>query len=196
MNLPNQLTFGRLILCFIFTFFMQVDLPHAGLAALAIFILASLTDWLDGYLARRLGLITDLGKLLDPLADKILIAAVFIGFVGKDLAPAWIVVCIVAREFLITGLRGLASAKGVILPAQAWGKHKTISQMITAIIGLLLLALTDIPTVPPPWLHLLQNYLFDPFLYLALAITIYSGIAYFISNQKLVFQSLDIPSSP
>ncbi|MFQ3671131.1 MAG: CDP-diacylglycerol--glycerol-3-phosphate 3-phosphatidyltransferase [Verrucomicrobiia bacterium] len=194
MNLPNQLTLGRLILCFVFTFFMQVDLAYAGLVALLLFILASLTDWLDGFLARRLNLITDLGKLLDPLADKILIAAVFIGFVGKDLAPAWIVVCIVAREFLITGLRGLASAKGVILPAQSWGKHKTISQMITAIIGLLLLALADFPTFPASWLPPLRNYLFDPLLYLALAITIYSGIAYFISNQKLVFQSLDTRS--
>lgn len=196
MNLPNQLTLGRLILCLVFTFFMQVDLDFAGLAALLIFILASLTDWLDGYLARRMGLITDLGKLLDPLADKILIAAVFIGFVGKDLVPAWIVVCIIAREFLITGLRGLALAKGVILPAQSWGKHKTISQMITAIVGLLLLALNDLHAGPADLLAFVQAYLFDPLLYLALAITIFSGIAYFIVNQKLVFQSLQTNSPP
>ncbi|GAB4245818.1 MAG: CDP-diacylglycerol--glycerol-3-phosphate 3-phosphatidyltransferase [Candidatus Methylacidiphilales bacterium] len=196
MNLPNQLTLGRLILCLVFTFFMQVNLEYAGVVALFLFILASLTDWLDGYLARRMGLITDLGKLLDPLADKILIAAVFIGFVGKDLAPAWMVVCIVAREFLITGLRGLASAKGVILPAQSWGKHKTISQMIAAIVGLILLALTDFPAFPSDWVPLLHAYLFDPLLYLALAITIFSGIAYFVVNQKLVFQSLHTDSSP
>lgn len=196
MNLPNQLTLGRLILCFVFTFFMQVELDYAGVAALIVFIAASLTDWLDGYLARRLNLITDLGKLLDPLADKILIAAVFIGFVEKALAPAWIVVCIVAREFLITGLRGIASAKGVVLPAQTWGKHKTISQMVTAIVGLLLLALTDFPAFPSAWVPPFRNYLFDPLLYLALAITIYSGIAYFVANQKLVFQSLNLPNPP
>jgi CDP-diacylglycerol--glycerol-3-phosphate 3-phosphatidyltransferase len=192
MNLPNQLTVGRLFLCLIFTFFLSIELPYAGLAALIVFIVASLTDWLDGYLARKLNLITDLGKLIDPLADKVLIAAVFIGFVGKGMIPAWLVVCIIAREFLITGLRGLASSKGIVLPAQSWGKHKTISQMITAMIGLVLLTLVDFPVVSPVWISSVQAYLFDPMVYLTLAITIYSGIAYFVVNQKLVFQSLDI----
>src|SRR4051812_18535646 len=122
MNLPNQLTLARLLLCAVFTVFMSLDAPFTGVAALVVFILASLTDWLDGYLARKWNQITDMGKLLDPLADKILISAAYIGFVAQDLIPMWVVVCIIAREFLITGLRTIAAAKGVVLAAERIGK--------------------------------------------------------------------------
>jgi CDP-diacylglycerol--glycerol-3-phosphate 3-phosphatidyltransferase len=190
MNLPTRLTVGRLVLCIAFTFFLEVNLHYSGVFALVIFILASVTDWLDGYYARKLKQITDLGKLLDPLADKILISAAFIAFSAKGLAPAWIVVCIIAREFMITGLRSLAASKGIILAAQTIGKHKTVSQIITALVALLILTLKDF-SVDPRLLFDIQCYVLDPLLYITLAITLYSGVAYFVSNQTLVFDSME-----
>lgn len=190
MNLPTRLTVGRLVLCIAFTFFLEVDLHYGGLFALVIFLLASVTDWLDGYYARKLKQVTDLGKLLDPLADKILISAAFIAFAAKGLAPAWIVVCIIAREFMITGLRSLAASKGIILAAQTIGKHKTVSQIITAVVALLILTLKDL-AIPPHVLMEIQCYVLDPLLYITLGITLYSGVAYFVSNQNLVFSSME-----
>lgn len=186
INLPNQLTLGRLVLCALFTVFLTLETSWAGAAAFVVFVLASLTDWLDGYLARKWNLITDLGKLLDPLADKILISAAFIGMVAKGLAPAWIVVCVIAREFLITGLRTLAASKGIILAAEKAGKHKTISQMVTALVALLYLAFEGLEWLPQE-AHVLKSYLVLPMLYVTLAITIYSGTAYFLKNRKLLF---------
>jgi len=190
MNLPTRLTVGRLVLCIAFTFFLEVDLHYSGVFALGIFTLASVTDWLDGYYARKLKQITDLGKLLDPLADKILISAAFIAFAAKGLAPAWIVVCIISREFMITGLRSLAASKGIILAAQTVGKHKTVSQIITAVVALLMLSLRDFG-VEQRIVGDIQAYVLDPLLYITLAITLYSGVAYFVSNQNLVFSSME-----
>ena len=187
LNIPNQLTVARLFLCAIFTLLLALETTWSGMAAFVVFVLASLTDWLDGYLARKWNLITDLGKLLDPLADKILISAAFIGMAAKGLAPFWIVVFIIAREFLITGLRTLAAAKGVILAAEKAGKHKTISQMVTALLALLYLGLDGMGLLPEP-AHDLKTWLLNPMLYLTLAITLYSGAAYFLKNQKLLFQ--------
>lgn len=185
-NIPNQLTLGRLFLCAIFTFLLALDTAWSGMAAFVVFVLASLTDWLDGYLARKWDQITDMGKLLDPLADKILISAAFIGMAAKGLAPFWIVVFIIAREFLITGLRTLAASKGVILSAEKAGKHKTISQMVTALLALLYLGLEGLGWLPER-AYELKLLLLDPMLYVTLAITLYSGAAYFIKNKKLLF---------
>lgn len=185
MNLPNQLSLGRLCLCVIFTVFLEVKWQWSGSVAFAIFVFASLTDWLDGYLARRMNLITDLGKLLDPLADKILIAAAYIGFVGHGMAPLWVVICIISREFLITGLRTLAAAKGTVLAAEKIGKHKTISQMVTALIGLAILALQQLG-VYPIMMGQAKAYVLEPMLYVTLGITVYSGVVYFSKNFKLV----------
>lgn len=182
MNLPNQLTVGRLALCGVLVACLEVPGRWTGLAALGVFILASLTDWLDGEIARRRNLITDLGKLLDPLADKILVSAAYIGLVSNDLAPAWIVICIIAREFLITGLRTLAAAKGVILAAEKLGKHKTITQIAAVIAGLMVLAAQDLGIAVPAWFRLV----YDLLLYAALAVTLWSGMAYFWKNRQMV----------
>jgi CDP-diacylglycerol--glycerol-3-phosphate 3-phosphatidyltransferase len=184
-NLPNQLTVFRLGLCVVLTFLFEVKAPWGGLAALGVFVAASLTDWLDGYIARRYHLITDLGKLLDPLADKILISVAYIGFVALGLCPLWVVVGIIAREFLITGLRVLAAAKGVILPAERIGKHKTISQMVGALVGLVLYAMIQMGWWESIALRLV-DLLLKPLFYFALVITVYSGLAYFMKNIKLV----------
>lgn len=185
MNLPNQLTLGRLVICALMVICMEIEARWTGTVALLLFILASLTDWLDGEIARRCHLITDLGKLLDPLADKILISAAYIGLVSNDLAPAWIVICIIAREFLITGLRTLAAAKGIILAAEKLGKHKTITQIAAVIGGMIILALQDLGVALPGGFVWFQ-WLYQALLMAALLVTIWSGLAYFWKNRQLV----------
>ncbi len=140
MNLPNKLTLIRIALVPIFMVFTVSDNLWTRLFALVIFIAAALTDLYDGYVARKWGLVTNFGKFMDPLADKFLISAALICFVGlKEIhVPAWMVVLIIGREFLITGLRLLGASKGVIIPADRAGKFKTTSQ-ITSIITILII---------------------------------------------------------
>ena len=136
MNLPNKLTVSRLILTAFFLMALLFDFPFHYTVALVLFVAASLTDLFDGIIARRRNLLTDFGKLMDPLADKVLICSAFIAFIELDWRPAWMVILIVARELAITGLRLLAASKNLVLAAERQGKNKTISQ-ITAIIALL-----------------------------------------------------------
>jgi len=133
MNLPNKLTLARLLATPLFVVLLSVSFTGNYTAALIIFLLAMITDYFDGALARMRGQITDAGKLLDPLADKILITSAFIIFVGLEelRLPAWLVIIIVSREFAITGLRLVAAGRGKIIPAGRWGKHKTFTQVIT-----------------------------------------------------------------
>src|SRR5579872_3156633 len=139
MNVPNKLTISRFVLtvAFLVVIFTE-DLPAHETLALALFSIASLTDYFDGKIARRDKLITNFGILMDPLADKIMVCSAFITFVGLKLVPAWMVVIIVARELAITGLRLLAASKQVVLAAEGYGKHKTISQIV-AIVSVLTL---------------------------------------------------------
>ncbi|MBI3615848.1 MAG: CDP-diacylglycerol--glycerol-3-phosphate 3-phosphatidyltransferase [Candidatus Omnitrophica bacterium] len=139
MNLPNQLTLLRVALSFLLMVLLLLPGFGPKLAALVVFILASLTDLWDGRLARRWKLVTDFGVLMDPIADKILVLSAFLAFVQLNLVPAWMVALIATREFLITGLRIFALGKGQVLPAEAAGKHKTVSQMVS--ISLILLFL-------------------------------------------------------
>jgi CDP-diacylglycerol--glycerol-3-phosphate 3-phosphatidyltransferase len=136
MNLPNKLTVGRLVLTVLFLIVFFGRSPFADTIALVIFVLASLTDYFDGEIARKRNLITNFGILMDPLADKILTCSAFIAFVGHKDMPAWMAVVVVARELAITGLRMLAASKQKVLAAERYGKHKTISQMV-AIISIL-----------------------------------------------------------
>jgi CDP-diacylglycerol---glycerol-3-phosphate 3-phosphatidyltransferase len=141
MNLPNKLTLLRLGLVPAFMIFMVVDNFWTRLAALLIFIGASLTDLYDGMIARRDGTVTVIGTFLDPLVDKMLIAAALVGFVEmREISvPAWMVVLIISREFLITGLRSLAASRGVVLAAERAGKFKTASQVAAIIVILIIL---------------------------------------------------------
>jgi CDP-diacylglycerol--glycerol-3-phosphate 3-phosphatidyltransferase len=136
MNLPNKLTVSRFILTIAFLAVMLSQMPGHQSIGLVLFIAGGVTDFLDGYIARRDKLITNFGILMDPLADKIMVCSAFIAFVGLKLIPAWMVVIIVARELAITGLRLLAASKQVVLAAERYGKHKTISQIV-AIISIL-----------------------------------------------------------
>jgi CDP-diacylglycerol--glycerol-3-phosphate 3-phosphatidyltransferase len=146
MNLPNKLTVSRfgLTVAFLAVFFSRM--PLANTVSLALFSAAGLTDYFDGKIARRDNLITNFGILMDPLADKIMTCSAFIAFVDRDLIPAWMVVIIVARELAITGLRLLAASKQVVLAAEGYGKHKTISQIVTIVSVLTLVSF-------PEWGH-------------------------------------------
>jgi CDP-diacylglycerol--glycerol-3-phosphate 3-phosphatidyltransferase len=130
MNLANRLTMLRIFLIPVFMFFLLVRIPYGDIIAAFIFIFAASTDGLDGYIARKRKEITNLGKLLDPLADKLLVTAALIVLVELGKVPAWIAVVILSREFFVTGLRSIAAAEGVIIAASIWGKVKTVSQII------------------------------------------------------------------
>jgi len=187
MNLPNQLTVLRLGLTAVFVICLTAVFPFAPTAALAIFIIAALTDYLDGSIARRFNLITDFGKLMDPVADKVLTASAFICLLDYHALPAWAVIIIISREFLITGLRLLAGSKGTVLPAEKLGKHKTAWQMITIIYFLLLLASSD-------WLpqSALEGWWRSAWVgggtvlvSITVALTVYSGFGYLIKNRAV-----------
>jgi CDP-diacylglycerol--glycerol-3-phosphate 3-phosphatidyltransferase len=139
MNLPNKLTVSRFVLTAVFLVVMFSRVPFHETISLAVFVAASITDYFDGKIARQRQLITSFGALMDPLADKILTCSAFIAFVDRDWFPAWMVVVVVARELAITGLRMLAASKNVVIAAERYGKHKTISQIV-CIIAVLVLA--------------------------------------------------------
>src|SRR3989440_4518804 len=137
-NIPNLLSLSRMLITAPIFVLILLDAPWAFLTATALFILASVTDFFDGYLSRRFKVVSPLGVFLDLTADKVFVSAILIALVQIALVPAWIVVIIVAREFLVTGLRSMAAAKGKVIPAGIWGKQKTTITMVA--IGALLLA--------------------------------------------------------
>ncbi len=138
INLPNALTLLRIFLVPFLVVVLLTKFEGREIVALAIFLIATATDFLDGWLARRRGEITTLGTLLDPIADKLLISAAFISLVELELAPAWMVVIVVGREFAVTGLRSIASGQGILIPASGWGKSKMASQIMA--VSLLILS--------------------------------------------------------
>ncbi|MGL5100156.1 MAG: CDP-diacylglycerol--glycerol-3-phosphate 3-phosphatidyltransferase, partial [Fusobacteriaceae bacterium] len=138
MNLPNKLTTARILLAIPFIFFLE-NADNNDIyryLAFGFFVVAALTDWLDGYIARKHNLITDFGKLMDPLADKILVISAMVIFVYLRWLPSWMSIVVIAREFLISGIRTLAAAQGEVIPAGNLGKYKTTTQMIVIIVML------------------------------------------------------------
>ena len=192
MNLPNQLTVSRLVLTVIFVATTALPWAYAFTVGLFLFSVASITDWLDGKIARERNLVTAFGQLMDPLADKVLMAAAFITLMEKDLMPGWLVIAILAREFLVTGLRLVAGARGAVLAADKLGKQKTIWQIVTACYLLVYLASREEPLawVRPlfDWPSLGFQILHPLLLGLTLATTLYSGFAYFWNNRAMVLR--------
>ncbi|MDH7499813.1 MAG: CDP-diacylglycerol--glycerol-3-phosphate 3-phosphatidyltransferase [candidate division NC10 bacterium] len=137
LNLPNKLTLGRIFLVPLLVVFLISSSQINRIIATAIFLAASFTDWLDGHIARRTRQITSLGKLLDPLADKLLVCAAFISLVQSGQIPAWMVVVIVCRELAITGLRGIAASREVVVASSWWGKYKMLSQILAIVLLIL-----------------------------------------------------------
>ena len=190
MNLPNQLTVARLILTFVFVALLSLeDLSWSKTAALCAFAIAAITDFLDGYFARKHNLVTNFGKRMDPLADKVLMCAGFVLLTRLELIPAWIVVVILSREFMVTGLRLLASAEGVVLAAENLGKYKTIFQIITVIYFLLFLAAKEslIGFLQPLFnaFYLGPDHLGMALIWTSLILTVWSGWSYLWKNRKL-----------
>jgi CDP-diacylglycerol--glycerol-3-phosphate 3-phosphatidyltransferase len=184
MNLPNRLTLARLVLASLFVLCFSVSFPYCFTVVFALFVVATFTDWLDGEIARRQNLVTDFGKLMDPLADKILTAAAFICLATHEAIAAWAVILIISREFLITGLRSLAASKGIVMAADTLGKHKTSWQMGTILYFLLLLAWKEF--AHPAWFESAWwagTHIFVPIM---VALSTWSGLAYLFKNRDLI----------
>ena len=187
MNLANKLTISRIILTFIFMFFLFSKGMVFKTLALVVFIIATWTDYFDGFLAKRRNEISDFGRLMDPIADKILVIAAFLAFVEMKLVPAWIIVIIIFREFVITGLRLIALVKGKIIEAEMAGKHKTVSQMISIYMVLFFIVIKEYGTNMfgfwnPGLEYFLKNIIFYMMILTAL-LTLISGISYLVKNK-------------
>ena len=176
MNLPNKLTMFRVILIPFFVLFMLVDITTVDKwIALAIFIVASLTDLLDGKIARKYNLVTNFGKFMDPLADKLLVCSALICLVELAKLPAWMVIVIIAREFIISGFRLIASDNGVVIAASYWGKFKTTFQMV-----MICLLIADIAAI-----GIITNVI----VWIALILTVVSLIDYLVKNKDVMKES-------
>lgn len=185
MNLANKITFTRILATPIFLFFLMpgwfgqfLGLDKWGrYAAAAVFLLAAITDMIDGNIARKRNMVTELGKFLDPIADKLLVVSALIAFIRTDNLSVWAVFIIIAREFIITGFRVIAAGRGVVIAADKWGKIKTIVQIV-AIVAILirnfpLSLITDFPVG-------------TALMYIAVILTIISGVNYIVKNAKII----------
>lgn len=171
MNLPNKITIFRACMIPFFLIFLLVPgIPGGKYIAAVLFVIAASSDAVDGYLARKNNLVTNFGKFMDPLADKLLVCSALICFVALSLVPAWIIIVIIAREFIISGFRLVASDSGVVIAASYWGKFKTVFQMIMCV---LLIVHLDYS-----WYHVLEQI----FIYVSLVLTVVSLIDYIIKN--------------
>ncbi|MDD4833496.1 MAG: CDP-diacylglycerol--glycerol-3-phosphate 3-phosphatidyltransferase [Lutispora sp.] len=176
MNIANKITVSRIILIPIFMLFMLLDISYNMEIALVLFLIASITDKLDGYYARKYNLITDLGKFLDPLADKLLVSGALLVFIQLGKIQAWIVFVILAREFAVTGLRGIAANKNIVIAASNFGKFKTVIQIISIVI----LFLNNYP------FYMINIPMDVIFIYLSMLITAASGADYFMKYIKAI----------
>ncbi len=174
MNLPNKLTMARILAVPVF---IVVYLLGYNIAAVIIFALASLTDMLDGKIARARGLVTNFGKIMDPLADKILVISAFVCFVEVGIVPGWMVIVVLAREFAVSGLRTVAAADGTVIAAGMTGKIKTVTQMIAVI----LLLLNNWPFSLLPFPCPMDQI----FLWISIIMTIVSGVEYIVRNRQV-----------
>ncbi|MDD2954840.1 MAG: CDP-diacylglycerol--glycerol-3-phosphate 3-phosphatidyltransferase [Oscillospiraceae bacterium] len=182
MNTPNKLTVLRVCLVPVFVALLMIEaIPHHYLLALAVFTAASLTDLLDGYLARRDGLVTDFGKFMDPLADKILVTSAMICFIELGFAPAVLIAGIIAREFTVTSLRLIGAGKGAVIAADIWGKWKTVTQMVWIIAVLFFSWLGGLVALPGA-----VGFFLDLLLWLVTALTVFSGVNYLWGNRALL----------
>lgn len=176
MNIANQLTILRVIMIPFFMYFQLLGTESGMLIALVLFVAASFTDFLDGYLARKYNLITNFGKFMDPLADKLLVTAALVGFLQLGTINAWVVMIILAREFIVSIFRAVAAAEGVVIAADWWGKVKTNVQMLAVIV--LLMSNYPFQQFGIPMDQILIN--------LAAILTVISGANYIIKNKQVL----------
>ena len=188
MNWANRLTLSRLLLTVIFVAALNSSWQYGRTLALVVFLIAGVSDFVDGEIARRYGFVTDFGKLMDPLVDKILVAAAFISLVPLKAVPAWAATTVVARDFLITGLRMMASTKGKVLPAEMLGKQKTSWQVVTVIFFLALLSLHELryANETSRWWFRAWDQAGPVLVWITVALTIYSGLGYAWRHRELI----------
>jgi len=185
-NIPNILTLLRIAAIPLLVFLLMSPDREPGFWAAALFAVASVTDWLDGYLARRMGIVTVFGKFLDPIADKLIVMAALIMILPFGRVPAWMVLVILGREIIITGLRGIASSEGIVIQASDLGKFKTIFQLV-AIIGLLLhFDYRWFFGIDHPYLVVNMHNVGIFYLWIATVITIWSGVDYLAKFYKVI----------
>lgn len=189
MNIANRITLLRILLTFVFMFFLFYQGLWAKVTSLLIFSFAAASDLFDGWLAHKRNMVTDFGKLMDPIADKILVLAAFVAFVQMQLIESWMFVIIISREILITSLRLFALNKGKVLAATKMGKHKTLSQIsvIFAILGFIVLKeiMLRFFTWNPYWERLFRSGIYILML-ITVCLTLYSGISYLWENRKTI----------
>jgi len=194
MNIANRLTLLRIALAAVFLFFMSFPFSGAMLLwskiiSVIVFLCAALTDFLDGRIAQKRNMVTDFGKLMDPIADKILVMAAFAVFVQLQLVAAWMLIAILSREFIITSLRLFALNKGKVLSAGRMGKHKTLSQMVVIVLILLFIVFKEVRlsfyTWNPGWEELFKHSINLVMLFIV-GLTLYSGLSYLWGNRKII----------
>lgn len=179
MNIANKLTISRIFLVPFFMYFLLSDLPSGRMIAFAVFVLGAITDWLDGYVARKYNLITKFGQFMDPLADKLLVTAALVVFVETGELSSWAVVVIIAREFIVSIFRAVAASEGIVIAASKWGKFKTVSQMIMII----LILLNNYP------FSIIQIPVDQIFVWLSVALTLISGFDYIYKNRSVLSEN-------
>lgn len=180
MNIANKITLVRLLAIPVFLIFIYIDAPWSNVIATVVFAVASISDFVDGYVARKYDLVTDFGKVIDPVADKILVASALIALVGLGRLPGWIAILMLARDFTVGAVRDLSASKGNIIPAGIWGKLKTAFQMTG--VGML--------TFNESFLMVKWSVVGTIVIYIALILSIYSGYVYvkeYLSSNKLDF---------
>lgn len=189
MNIANKITVLRIILTFVFMVFLSIEGLWPKIISLVIFILAALSDFFDGKVAHRKNIVTDFGKLMDPIADKILVLAAFAAFVQLQLIKDWMFMIIISREILITSLRLFALNKGKVLSAGKIGKHKTLSQMIIILFILGFIVFKEVRityfTWNPAWDNLF-NFSINIVMWFIVGLTLYSGFFYLWDNRKII----------
>jgi CDP-diacylglycerol--glycerol-3-phosphate 3-phosphatidyltransferase len=188
MNWANRLTLSRLALTVLFVASLNSSWQYARTAALVLFLIAGITDFVDGEVARRYGIVTNFGKLMDPLVDKIMMAAAFISLVPLKAVPAWAATTVVARDFLITGLRLMATSKGRVLPAEKLGKQKTSWQIITVIFFLTLLSVAELryTTETTTWWQRAWEEGGPVLVWVTVLFTVYSGLGFTWRHRELI----------
>lgn len=182
MNLPNKLTIFRIILTPFFLAAMLIDFKYHYLVATVVFVAASITDFLDGKIARKNNLITTFGKLCDPVADKMLTTAALLAFMQLGVCNIWIVMIILTREFLVTSFRLVASAQGIVIAAGIWGKLKTASQMIFSIVIMLGIHFVEVYNLDFNKFSLVSNILLS----ITAVLTVVSGVKYIVDGKKVI----------
>ncbi|MFH1691276.1 MAG: CDP-diacylglycerol--glycerol-3-phosphate 3-phosphatidyltransferase [Candidatus Omnitrophota bacterium] len=181
MNLSNKLTISRIGMAFLLMWFLFIPSLMAKMAALVLFLLACLTDFLDGWIARKRGEISDFGKIMDPVADKILVLGIFLSFVELQLIPAWMVIVVIIREVVITGMRFFAIRRGVVLAAESAGKHKTVFQMVTIFFILVFFIMCEFSGFNANYRFAILSLMF-----ITVILTLYSGISFVWHNRALI----------